>query len=116
MLNLGRRDGAFDPRTGYKPALGSARVGTTGDAHAAGGAGWVEGFRAIQRKLKGALEASGVTEIHAAGEKFDPNIHEAISQAPGEHDSVVSEVRRGYRLGSRVLRPALVVVGNGESV
>jgi molecular chaperone GrpE len=78
------------------------------------GLSWVEGIRAIQRKLKGALEASGVSEIRAEGEKFDPNIHEAISQAPGEHDIVVSEVQRGYKLGNRVIRPAMVVVGNGE--
>jgi molecular chaperone GrpE len=75
---------------------------------------WVEGIRAIQRKLKGALEASGVSEIAAAGERFDPNIHEAISQAPGAHDAVVAEVQKGYRLGNRVIRPAMVVVGNGD--
>jgi molecular chaperone GrpE len=75
---------------------------------------WVEGIRQIQRKLKGALEASGVSEIRAEGEEFDPNIHEAISQAPGEHNRVVVEVRRGYRLGNRVVRPAMVVVGNGD--
>jgi molecular chaperone GrpE len=75
---------------------------------------WVEGIRQIQRKLKGALEASGVSEIRADGETFDPNIHEAISEGPGDHGKVISELRRGYKLGSRVLRPALVVVGNGE--
>ncbi|HLZ71114.1 MAG TPA: nucleotide exchange factor GrpE [Dehalococcoidia bacterium] len=78
------------------------------------GAGWLEGFEAIQRKLHGALEASGVSEIPADGEPFDPNVHEAVSQGPGEHDKVIAEVRRGYRLGSRVLRPAMVVVGNGQ--
>jgi molecular chaperone GrpE len=77
-------------------------------------AGWVEGIRAIQRKLKGALEASGVTELSAEGEPFDPNIHEAIGELPGEHGKVIQELRRGYRLGSRVLRPALVMVGNGQ--
>lgn len=75
---------------------------------------WVEGVRAIQRKLKGALEAAGVSEIRAEGEHFDPNIHEAISGAPGAHGAVVAEVQRGYKLGSRVIRPALVVVGDGQ--
>jgi molecular chaperone GrpE len=79
------------------------------------GTSWVEGIGAIQRKLKGALEAAGLTEIPAEGEKFDPNVHEAISQAPGAHDAVVAEVRKGYRLGNRVIRPAMVVVGNGET-
>lgn len=76
--------------------------------------GWVEGVRQIQRKLKGALEASGVSEIRAEGEPFDPNIHEAISEAPGEHGKVVTEVQRGYKLGTRVLRPAIVIVGDGS--
>lgn len=80
------------------------------------GTSWVEGVRQIQRKLKGALEASGVSEIRAEGEEFDPNVHEAISQAPGEHNRVVAEVQRGYRLGNRVVRPAMVVVGNGDPV
>ena len=75
---------------------------------------WVEGIEAIHRKLKGALEASGLAVIPAEGETFDPNVHEAISEAPGEHGQVVAEVRPGYRLGSRVIRPALVVVGNGN--
>ncbi len=79
---------------------------------AVAGQNWVEGIQAIQRKLRGALEASGVTEIRAEGEAFDPTIHEAISQAPGEHGKVISEVQRGYRLGNRVIRPALVVVGS----
>jgi molecular chaperone GrpE len=78
------------------------------------GQSWVEGIQAIQRKLRGALEASGVTEIRAESEPFDPNIHEAISQVSGEHGQVISEVQRGYRLAGRVIRPALVIVGNGE--
>lgn len=78
------------------------------------GLNWVEGIRAIQRKLRGALEAAGVSEIRAEGEPFDPNVHEAISQGPGEHGRVIAEVQRGYRLGNRVIRPAMVVVGNGE--
>src|SRR5690242_5702057 len=65
------------------------------------GLSWVEGIRAIQRKLRGALEAAGVTEIRAEGEEFDPNVHEAIGQAPGEHNRVVAEAQRGYRLGNR---------------
>jgi molecular chaperone GrpE len=78
------------------------------------GASWLEGFEAIQRKLHGALEAAGVSEIRAHGEPFDPTIHEAVSQGPGEHDKVIAELRRGYKLGNRVLRPAMVVVGNGQ--
>jgi molecular chaperone GrpE len=75
---------------------------------------WVEGVRQILRKLKGALNAAGVTEIEAEGEAFDPNLHEAIAEGEGEEGKVVSEAQRGYRLGNRVIRPSMVVVGRGN--
>ena len=77
------------------------------------GTPWIDGVRQIQRKLKGAIEAAGVTEIAAEGERFDPNIHEAIGQGEGEEGKVVAEAQRGYRLGNRVIRPAMVIVGHG---
>lgn len=75
---------------------------------------WVEGIRAIQRKFEGALQASGVTEIPADGQDFDPNIHEAIGEDIGEQGKVVRVLQKGYRLGDRVIRPAMVMVGNGQ--
>jgi molecular chaperone GrpE len=77
------------------------------------GSVWVDGVRQILRKLKGALTAAGVTEIEAEGEVFDPNLHEAIAEDAGEVGKVVSEAQRGYRLGNRVIRPSMVVVGRG---
>jgi molecular chaperone GrpE len=75
------------------------------------GLNWVEGIRLIHRKLKGALEAAGLTEISTEGQDFDPNVHEAVMYAEGEDGKVVQEIQRGYRLGERVLRPSMVVVG-----
>jgi molecular chaperone GrpE len=72
---------------------------------------WIDGVRQIMRKLKGALAAAGVSEIPAEGEAFDPNLHEAIAEADGEEGKVISEAQRGYRLGNRVIRPSMVVVG-----
>ncbi len=83
------------------------------DAHLAG-LNWVQGIIAIHRKFKGLLESMGVTEIAAAGEPFDPTIHEAVAQEPGEEGKVVHVLQKGYRLGDKVLRPALVIVGNGQ--
>ncbi|MGB2695455.1 MAG: nucleotide exchange factor GrpE, partial [Dehalococcoidia bacterium] len=60
------------------------------------------------------LENAGCTEIAADGQSFDPTVHEAISQAPGPEGKVVSVVQKGYKLGDRVLRPAMVVVGVEE--
>jgi molecular chaperone GrpE len=74
---------------------------------------WIEGVRQILRKLKGALTAAGVTEIEAIGEPFDPNLHEAIAEAEGQEGVVVSEAQRGYKLGDRVIRPSMVMVGRG---
>jgi len=76
---------------------------------------WVDGIRIIQRKFQALLEMSGVSEIAADGEHFDPNIHEAVMFGEGEEGKVINVVQKGYKLGDRVLRPAMVVVGNGEA-
>ncbi len=76
---------------------------------------WVEGILLIYRKLQGALESSGVTEIETAGAAFDPNLHEAISRVPGPEGRIVEVLQKGYMLHDRVLRPALVQVGDGSA-
>ena len=75
---------------------------------------WADGIKLIYRKLRATLEAQGLSEIKAVGEAFDPAVHEAVTQAEGEEGKVIEEVQRGYRLGDRVIRPALVVVGKGK--
>jgi len=82
------------------------------DAHLAG-LTWVDGIRLIFRKFQALLDMAGVEEIAADGETFDPSVHEAISEAPGEPNKVVSVVQKGYKLGDRVIRPAMVIVGTG---
>jgi molecular chaperone GrpE len=75
---------------------------------------WFEGISAIDRKLRTLLESEGVTTIDAsAGRPFDPREHEAIANVPGTDrpdGEIVEEIRRGYRLRDRVIRPALVAV------
>jgi len=75
---------------------------------------WFEGIAAIDRKLRALLESEGVTTIDASpGRPFDPREHEAIANVPGTDrpdGEIVDEVRRGYRLRDRVIRPALVAV------
>lgn len=75
---------------------------------------WVEGIRLIQRKFKQFLEGNGVEEIKADGEAFDPNVHEAVMFGEGEEGKVIGVVQKGYKLGNRVLRPSMVVVGKGN--
>jgi molecular chaperone GrpE len=78
---------------------------------------WAEGVAAIDRKLRQLLESEGVTAVDAApGTRFDPRVHEAIANVPGTgriEGEIVEEIRRGYRLRDRVIRPALVAVADG---
>jgi molecular chaperone GrpE len=78
------------------------------------GDAWVDGITAIDRKLRMLLESEGVTAVEASpGTPFDPRDHEAVVSVPGTgraEGEIVEEVRRGYRLRDRVIRPALVAV------
>ena len=72
-----------------------------------------EGSEATLRQLKSALERNKVIEINpAAGSKFDPAHHQAISMVPSEQEAntVVTVLQKGYLIAERVLRPALVTV------
>jgi len=79
---------------------------------------WFEGVAAIDRKLRSLLESEGVSLISAdPGTAFDPREHDAIANVPGTgrpEGEIVEQVRRGYRLRDRVLRPALVAVAGGS--
>ena len=77
-------------------------------------AAWASGIDMIQRKLMAVLDAEGVRPvIPAAGETFDPNVHEAVSHEPSPDHSegqIIDVIHQGYRIGERVIRPALVRV------
>ncbi len=75
---------------------------------------WVDGIRLIERKLRVSLEAQGLSPIKAMGEPFDPKLHEAAMYSKGKEGIVIEELQKGYKLHDRVIRPAMVVVGNGE--
>jgi molecular chaperone GrpE len=78
------------------------------------GLNWVQGVIAIQRKFAHLLEAMNVSEIPATGEQFDPARHEAVGRQPGAEGQVLHVVQKGYLLGDRVIRPAMVIVGDGS--
>jgi molecular chaperone GrpE len=75
---------------------------------------WVDGIRLIERKLQANLEAQGLSPIKAIGEPFDPTLHEATIYRKGEEGIVIEELQKGYKLHDKVIRPTMVVVGNGE--
>ncbi len=72
-----------------------------------------EGVELIRKQLVDVLEKFGVSEIPAHGERFDPNVHQAVSQMASEDvpdGHVAQAVRKGFFYKERVLRPAMVVV------
>lgn len=74
---------------------------------------WVSGIELIHQKFEMLLEAEGVESIEAEGERFDPNLHEAISYEDTEdHEggSIIDVTQRGYKIGDRIIRPAMVRV------
>lgn len=75
-----------------------------------------KGVELIHRQLLDLLKSRSVQPIDALGADFDPNVHQAVSYDPieGHRDGeVVAELRRGYRLGERLLRPSMVKVARG---
>ena len=76
-----------------------------------------ESFDLIQKQVYETLTKLGLEEIKAVGEEFDPNFHEAVMQTPtSEHKehTVIAELRKGYKMGDKVLRPTMVNVATAE--
>jgi molecular chaperone GrpE len=75
--------------------------------------GFAEGFTLIYKQLQDVLAKQGLTPLSTTNELFDPHLHEAV-ETEARHDlphhQIIGEVQKGYRLGKRVLRPALVKV------
>jgi len=73
----------------------------------------IEGMRGTEALLLDALRAEGCERIEALGTPFDPALHEAVQVVPGDGEQVVEqELRKGYTMRGRVIRPSLVVVGH----
>ena len=76
------------------------------------------GIAMIQQQLKGVLAETGLEEIDASGKPFDPTLHEAVSQLETDdapEGQVVQQIRKGYKLRDRLLRPAAVIVAKKPS-
>lgn len=80
------------------------------------GLDWAEGIRLIHQKFARLLEQEGIEPIDAVGNPFDPFLHEAVTHEPSDEvpaGEVIACLRKGYRLGERVLRPSMVRVSAG---
>jgi molecular chaperone GrpE len=74
------------------------------------------GIELIYRQFTDTLLRLGLKSVEAVGEKFDPNVHEAVASEPSEdhkENTIIEEFQRGYKLGDRLLRPAKVKVASG---
>lgn len=77
------------------------------------GTEWAEGIELVYRKLRSILESEGVQAMDAQGKMFDPTMHEAVtSEETNEYESgqIIEVLQKGYLMGDRVLRPAMVRV------
>lgn len=77
------------------------------------GAAWSAGIELIYRKMLAALDADDIKAMQAEGQMFDPLLHEAVMQEPSpDHQSgqIIEVLQKGYLIGERVLRPAMVRV------
>jgi molecular chaperone GrpE len=73
----------------------------------------IQGMEMVYRQLADALKQEGLTEVPSVGEKFDPNMHQAVMQVENseyESNTVIEELQKGYMLKDRVIRPAMVKV------
>lgn len=80
-------------------------------------AAWRVGVELIYRQLQDLLKKRGVTAIEVVGADFDPHLHQAVAydETPGAREGeIVAELRRGYRLGERLLRPSMVKVAKAS--
>jgi len=73
------------------------------------------GLRLIRSQLVSVLEKYGVVEVGKEGEVFDPNWHEFLGYAEGPENKIIKVVRKGYKIGDTLLRPALVIIGKQSS-
>ena len=72
-----------------------------------------ETFFVLNKQLTESLTKLGLEQIKCVGEKFDPNLHEAVMQTPTDEypeETIINELQKGYKLGDKVLRPAMVSV------
>jgi len=101
------------------PILDNFELGLQAAKASGGHSAVVDGMSMVSRQLQDFLTSCGIETIDAIGQVFNPNIHEAIAQeenAEIEEGHVIRQVRKGYRLKDRLIRPANVVVSKGVSV
>jgi molecular chaperone GrpE len=101
------------------PVLDNFEFGLQAALSASSPAPILEGMKMVQKQFQDFLSSAGVEMIDATGQRFDPQLHEAISQEESEQVAegiVIRQLRKGYKLRDRLIRPANVVVSKGTSI
>ncbi len=78
---------------------------------------WINGVMLIEKKLKSLLEQENVAAIPAEGVEFDPHLHEAVQRdedGEGDKDVVTAVYQKGYKMGDKIIRAAVVKVGRQQ--
>ncbi len=98
------------------PVKDSMELGLSAANNASEVATLREGMELTLKSFNQALAKLGISELDPVGEKFDPELHQAISvqESDAEPNTVLTVVQKGYRLHGRLIRPALVIVARGS--
>ncbi|CAN5585333.1 nucleotide exchange factor GrpE [soil metagenome] len=101
------------------PIVDNFELGLEAAKNATDASGIVMGLGMVRKQLEDFLRSHGVETLDATGQPFDPNLHEAVgheAHAEVEEGKVISQLRKGYKLKDRLIRPATVVVSKGAPV
>jgi molecular chaperone GrpE len=99
------------------PVVDNFELGLAAARHGKDGSGILSGMSMVQKQLEDFLRDNGLQSIDATGQKFDPNLHEALGEevsAEVPEGSVVRQLRKGYKLKDRLIRAANVFISKGR--
>lgn len=100
------------------PVLDSFELGIQAAKKTSGSEAILQGFQMVEKQIQDFLKDNGVEPIVSENATFDPNLHEAVSQ---QHDDTIEEgkvlhqIRRGFKLRDRLLRPSMVIISKGPA-
>lgn len=98
------------------PILDNFELGLDAAKDAKDASGIVQGLEMVRKQLEDFLRAHGVEAVEAAGQEFDPNLHEAVAHEPHAEipeGKITRQLRKGFKLKDRLIRPATVFVSKG---
>jgi molecular chaperone GrpE len=98
------------------PILDNFELGLDAARNTPEAAGILQGLQMVRKQLEDFLRDHGVEVVNADGMPFDPNLHEAVAHEPNsnvQEGTVVRQLRKGFKLKDRLIRPATVIVSKG---